>query len=263
MKFEEIWKIQNLKSTKVSNYFEVYEELLSKYKDKKITFVEIGLDNGASILSWKKYFSSSSRIIGIDIRKELKSLEANGVEIFIGDTRDQLFWNNFYKKVGNIDIILDDGGHDNKSQIVTMSEAIKNINDGGIIIVEDTDSSFKKEYGNPNKYSFINYTKKIIENVNYQSPYFNKIKIKSNFEKFRNQVYKISYYSSIVALFVDRKKCININIVTNNGDKNLNIDKNINDLNFFMKFIFKNKFIYNNLRKLRIKITNFGLKKFF
>ena len=40
-----------------------------------------------------------------------------------------------------------------------MSEAIPNINDGGIIITEDTHTSYLKKFGNPSKYSFINYSK--------------------------------------------------------------------------------------------------------
>ena len=263
MDFFEIWNNQDLKSTKISNYFEVYEELFSKYRDKKITFVEVGLDNGASIMSWKKYFSKNSRIIGIDIRKELKFLEREGIEIFIGDTRDENFWNNFYNKVGNIDILLDDGGHDNKSQIVTLNETIDFINDNGTILVEDTDSSFKKVFGNPSKYSFINYTKKIIEIINFQSPYFKEKQTNINFLKYKSLIYKISYYSSIVALHIDKKKCRDINIINNKGAEKVDITSSFYKINTFKKILIKNLLIYKILRKIKIFLTNKKLKKYF
>ena len=38
-----------LLSTKGNTFFDVYSELLSKYKNKKITFVEIGVKWGGSL----------------------------------------------------------------------------------------------------------------------------------------------------------------------------------------------------------------------
>ena len=51
-------------STKYNKYFKIYDEIFSSYKDKKITFVEIGVHNGGSLEIWKKYFNKESRIIG-------------------------------------------------------------------------------------------------------------------------------------------------------------------------------------------------------
>ena len=45
-------------SHKVQNYFEIYDEHFSKYINKSITFVEIGIHNGGSLEIWKKYFGS-------------------------------------------------------------------------------------------------------------------------------------------------------------------------------------------------------------
>ena len=65
----------------------------------------------------------------------------NGFKIFIGDQSSKKFWINFYKKVGNIDVLLDDGGHTSKQQIITLNSSINNINDDGLIVVEDTHSN--------------------------------------------------------------------------------------------------------------------------
>ena len=47
----------------------------SKFKDKNITFVEIGVYNGGSLKIWKNYFGPKSRIIGIDINPDCKKFE--------------------------------------------------------------------------------------------------------------------------------------------------------------------------------------------
>ena len=64
--------------------------------------------------------------------------EKNGFEIYIGDQSDPLFWKKFYKKVGKIDVLLDDGGHKNIQQITSFMESYKNIKPNGIIVIEDT-----------------------------------------------------------------------------------------------------------------------------
>ena len=110
----------------------------------------------------------------------------------------------FFSKVGNIDILLDDGGHENHQQIITMSEAIPHVNDDGIIITEDTHTSYFKNFGNPSKYSFMNYSKYLIDVVNSRFP-SNEIK-KNN--EFRNKIYSISFFESMVAIKIDSRKSI-------------------------------------------------------
>ena len=147
-------------SRKHKKYFNVYDNIFSHYKNKKITFVEVGLLDGGSLLIWRKYFGPNARIIGIDINKDCKKFEEDGFEIFIGSQSDPLFWDSFFKEVGNVDIILDDGGHTNEQQIITTLKCIPYIKDDGIHVVEDTHTSYQKNFGNPSKYSFINFTKK-------------------------------------------------------------------------------------------------------
>jgi 2-polyprenyl-3-methyl-5-hydroxy-6-metoxy-1,4-benzoquinol methylase len=57
-------------STKLIKYFKLYDDLFSKYINKKIIFVEIGILNGGSLQIWKKFFGNKARIIGIDQNKE-------------------------------------------------------------------------------------------------------------------------------------------------------------------------------------------------
>ncbi len=208
---------KNLKhvSLKYDTYFQTYEEIFSKYVGKEITFVEVGVLHGGSLFMWREYFGEKARIIGIDLHPAAKELEKHGFEIYIGSQSDINFWKNFFSKIGKIDILLDDGGHGNVQQIVTLSEAIHNTNDDGTIVIEDTHTSYLKKFGNPSKYSFMNYSKYLIDVINSR---FSDIKVIKN-NNFKNKIYSISFYESIVAIKINSKKSIETTLLKNNENE--------------------------------------------
>lgn len=213
------------KSEKVEKYFSIYEEVFKKYKNEDITIVEIGVRNGGSLDIWRNYFSKNSRIIGIDLNPECKKFEREGVEIFIGNQSDPSFWNTFFKKVGMVDIIVDDGGHTSMDQIVTLVSTVNKIKDGGILFVEDTHTSYNLKDSlidnKSNKYSFIDFSKKMIDDIN--------TKFSKNFKKYKfsysDCIYSMQIFESVVIFRIDRSKCFNSKVVTNKGK-----DHNIYDL---------------------------------
>ena len=247
LKLFQIYKKLNRISLKADTYFQVYEEIFNKYVGKKITFVEVGVLQGGSLFMWKEYFGNEARIIGIDLHPNAKELEKHGFEIFIGSQSDPKFWRNFYSRVGKIDILLDDGGHVNDQQIITLSESINNIKDDGILVTEDVHTSYFKKFGNPSKYSFINYSKYLIDIVNSRFPE-TKIKKRNDFNK---KIYSISFYESIVALKINSKKCIKSNILKNKENESIEVaDLRQNDY-----FPTINKYINKNfpiLKKLPV-----------
>ncbi len=203
-------------SNKHLNYFDVYDDLFKDYIDKEIIFVEVGVLNGGSLFMWRDYFGSKARIIGIDLNPAAKKFESDGFEIFIGDQEKPEFWNDFFKQVGMIDILLDDGGHTNNQQIITTLNSIKNIKDEGLLIIEDTHASYMKEFGNPSDSSFINFAKKNVDYINYRFPKIGEVK-----EIFYRNVFSIFFYESIVCYKINRMFCKK-NIPVKNQGKNLN-----------------------------------------
>ena len=149
----ELFKLSKRFSSKYTKYFDVYEKLFNKYKGKDINFLEIGVQNGGSLEIWKNYFGENSKIIGIDLNPSCKKFEKDNIYIEIGSQSDQRFWADFFSKYGMIDIVLDDGGHTNYQQIVTLDCCIKKIKDGGLLITEDTHTSYIDLFSNPNKYN--------------------------------------------------------------------------------------------------------------
>ncbi len=256
------FKEAKLHSVKGNTFFSIYDELFSKYRNKKITFVEIGVKWGGSLFMWKEYFGHNAKIIGIDFNPDTKKLEKYGFKIFIGDQSSEKFWKNFFSEVGNIDILLDDGGHTNENQILTLNNVIPNINDDGLIVTEDTISSYNKKFLNPSTYSFINYSKFLIDDLNFRVSDKSRIGGVTKKKSLNDSIYSIKFFNNFVAFFIDRTKCIDYHHIFNRDVKD-NPSEIIKD-NFvnprWKSSVYKEGFINKLLFKLS-KNFNF-LKRF-
>jgi len=154
---------------KFDHYFDVYDRYFSRFRNKKITIVEIGVYQGGSLQMWRNYFGKEAIIWGIDIDPRCKSLEEENTHILIGSQEDPLFLRSIIDKIGVIDILIDDGGHTQNQQIITFEELYKQVNpDGGIFLCEDVHTSYMNVYGggHKRKSSFIEYSKSIVDQLN-------------------------------------------------------------------------------------------------
>lgn len=184
------------RSIKHASYFNVYDALLKEYKGKNITFVEVGVLDGGSLFMWRDFFGPNARIIGIEINESAKVWKQHGFEIFIGSQSDPEFWKNLFDEIGDVDIVLDDGGHTYQQQIITVESSLEHIKPGGKIIVEDTYTSYQKEYGAPSNYSFIKYAANLVDGMNLRTPKINTTK------KVNNIISNINFYESIVSIAI-------------------------------------------------------------
>lgn len=185
-------------SFKHTTYFPAYDALLSKFRGKPITFVEIGVLNGGSLFMWRNFFGPAARIIGVDLNPGAKQWEQHGFEIYIGSQQDPVFWQEFCESVGQVNVVLDDGGHTYLQQIITAECLLDNIVDGGMLIIEDTHTSYMPDFGN-NSINFLKYV--------FQWAH----KINSRFGEFKptqedRRVFSLEIFESIVAFKVDRPK---------------------------------------------------------
>jgi hypothetical protein len=191
-----------LPSLKVNSYFDNYEDLLEKFRGQKITLVEVGVLGGGSLQMWKSYLGKDARIIGVDANPGALKFN-NEFEIHIFDQTDLEAWGIFFQTIGLIDVLIDDGGHTSLGQITTCIGAVNNINDGGLIIIEDVHSSYAKDFGMPSKYSFDNWVMQIERELN-------KIYLdRDNFlnhhqENFLQKVYQITRFRSMVVFKIKK-----------------------------------------------------------
>jgi methyltransferase family protein len=260
-------------SVKHSSYFQVYEELLSRYRNTKCTFVEVGVLNGGSLFMWRDYLGPEARIIGIDLNPLAKQWESAGFEIHVGDQGDPRFWDHFFASVGDVDVILDDGGHTNVQQIVTAEHCVPHIRNQGMLIVEDTHTSYLKLFGNPSRYSFINYAKRMIDRINSRFP-----DLHSSDSGWEKAVYSMRVYESIVCFHIDRERCfvssptwnggITFNAVgfSHRGTQLEKIDRLRSRLRKRFGFLRKSRLIrgfYDSLFSVHARLNSRKLKKYF
>jgi hypothetical protein len=201
-------------SIKHTNYFDVYDKLLTRFVGEAITFVEIGILDGGSLFMWRDFLGKNARIIGVDLNPEATKWREHGFEIFIGDQSSSQFWVDFFGEFGDIHVLLDDGGHRNDQQIITTRSALPHILDGGLIIIEDTQTSFMK-FESFRKYSFVSFLKDKISSLNARS---DELSIKR--DVFSNSVHSIEFFTGICVLHVNRNLSTSAQRIENNGSRN-------------------------------------------
>ncbi len=69
-----------------------------------------------------------------------------------------------------------------------------------------------QEFGYPSKYSFIEWTKRLIDNINSRFP-----AVKVSDLPYKSSIFSISIYESIVSFKVSRQKCFESFEMSNNG----------------------------------------------
>ena len=134
------------------NYTVVYDRLFSRFRNAKLTILEIGLGTnkpgapssigangkpGASLRGWQAYFPEFE-IYGADIDSDIL-FEEDRIKTFWTDQRDPYAIRSLWEKIGDIafDIIVDDGLHEASANICFFMESFVKLKSGGIYVVED------------------------------------------------------------------------------------------------------------------------------
>jgi hypothetical protein len=207
------YKKSPYRSLKHSTYFDVYDELFSPYVGNNITFVEIGVLGGGSLFMWREFFGPNARIIGVDLNPAARRWEAEGFEIHIGSQSDKQFLAELSGAIGPVDIVLDDGGHTYEQQIITTECLLPLIRDGGILVVEDTHTSYMNRFG-PKSFTFIDYSKNMVDRINYR---FSRFKRKQS----EQRVWAMRFFESFVVFEINRKALERKSEITDNGGKDV------------------------------------------
>jgi len=116
---------------KYHHYFDIYERYFQKYRNKKVVILEIGIFQGGSLQMWKNYFGNKAEIYGIDINPKCKAFEEKNIKIFIGSQSDREFLREVKRQIPKVDILIDDGGHFMKQQIITLEEMYDHVKEDG------------------------------------------------------------------------------------------------------------------------------------
>jgi demethylmacrocin O-methyltransferase len=165
-------------------YTRHYETYFKPLRYKKLNILEIGIGGdqnpergGASLRMWREYFPNS-KIYGIDIFNKTIHDEKR-IKTFQGSQVDLEFLEKTINEIGNIDIIIDDGSHINKHVITSFNFLYPKLDDNGIYVIEDTQTSYWKSYGGNNQdfnssETIMGFFKSLVDGLNKnveRSPY--------------------------------------------------------------------------------------------
>jgi len=118
-------------------YFNKWKEI--RYKVKNI--FEIGINQGASLRMLRDFFPNAT-IYAIDVLPE-RIFQSERIKTYLCNATEETDLNNLLKGI-NFDIILDDGGHNNIDQQLSLSYLFKYLKHGGMYIIEDLQTSLYK-----------------------------------------------------------------------------------------------------------------------
>src|SRR5690349_20995738 len=119
------------------HYFDLYHRHLEKFVGRDMSLVEVGVYSGGSLGMWRHFFGPGCHIHGIDIEEACREYEGPGTTIHIGDQADRAFWARFRRAVPDVDVFIDDGGHEPEQQMVTLEEMLPHLRPGGVYVCED------------------------------------------------------------------------------------------------------------------------------
>lgn len=152
---------------KWDNYPEIYDQYFSKYRGTDVTFLEIGISHGGSLKFWREYFGENANIYAVDVNPNCKQFECGKTKIFIGSQEDPVFLENLKAQIPPLDILLDDGGHTMKQQIVTFNKLFDHVKSNGFYVCEDIHTSYMQSYGGKlkGKKTFVEFCKNHIDDI--------------------------------------------------------------------------------------------------
>ena len=95
---------------------------------------------GASLRSWRRYFSPSARIIGLDIDPHAVAMAKRtfGIEAYVVNTNEATELANVLSKE-SMDLLIDDGDHSWSAQQQTLLNLWPYLAPGGFYFIEDVD----------------------------------------------------------------------------------------------------------------------------
>jgi predicted O-methyltransferase YrrM len=138
-----------------------YEKLFADYKNKPLKILEIGVYTGGS-LKWLVDFFPNATVVGGDIllrdAEGIKKYNSRIDSIWQLDQSIPASFAEMIKKCGPFDIVIDDGHHSHILTKNTFETLWKEVNSGGIYIIEDFlpgYSRYRQYRGMPNFITYI------------------------------------------------------------------------------------------------------------
>ena len=159
-------------SDKWALYLDLYEEWFATIRDRPVSILEIGIQNGGFTSVLAEYFRQAERIVGCDINEKCSELVFSDprISVVIGDASDVGTYERIKAQSGQFDIVIDDGSHTSKDIVTAFCHYFPLLKDDGLFIAEDLHCSYWIQYegGLAHQYSSMSFFKLLADVVNYE-----------------------------------------------------------------------------------------------
>lgn len=159
-------------SDKWSSYLVEYGRIFSEYRDKPVTLLEIGVQNGGSLEIWSKFFTNAQKLVGCDINSDCAKLvyEDQRVVVVVGDADSDAVHAIVLQHAPVFDVIIDDGSHRSSDIVKSFARYFPHLADGGVFVAEDLHCSYWAEFegGLFDPFSSVSFFKRLADIVNHQ-----------------------------------------------------------------------------------------------
>jgi hypothetical protein len=185
--------------TKWAHYFDIYDRELTRFRDRPITFLEIGIFKGGSIPMWKRYFADGATLVFVDIDPDCVRHAEPGTHVEIGNQADPEFLARLAARYGPFDVVLDDGSHINAHQIASFENLWPHMRDRSVYMVEDCHTSYWPGFGGGyrDEGSFIEFAKRKVDAMH---SWYTDDDAGFPFDPIARSLSGVRFYDSIVAL---------------------------------------------------------------
>ena len=177
-KFKQLGELYDTDKVSHHHYEESYAIYLEKFKDKKNSIIEIGLQpqwGAASLSLWLELFPNMY-IYGLDIQTPDEQSER--YSIFKCDQSKISDLRHCKEKINHaVSIIIDDGSHIPEHQLLTFNELFPLLEVGGVYIIEDIETpywtkeglyGYETRYGKGHPKSIVEIFKNAVDGVNVE-----------------------------------------------------------------------------------------------
>lgn len=130
----------------------VYSKFFEPIREKSLKILEIGVGSGPSLKMWYDFFPNS-KIFAIDVVNQSHH-ENERVKTFVCDQSSRSNLEDVMKKIGNIDIIIDDGSHVVSHQQISLGFLFQFLNQEGQYWIEDLHTSDRSVWDGQKLYGY-------------------------------------------------------------------------------------------------------------
>jgi hypothetical protein len=136
------------------HYLELYDPILSRWTDREVKLLEIGVRRGGSLKLWRDYFPRGV-IVGIDLKLPESFVAGERIQVFEGSQADTRFLSEVVTKTApeGFDIIIDDASHIGELTKITFWHLFDHhLKPGGLYAIEDWGTGYLDDFPDGKKF---------------------------------------------------------------------------------------------------------------